>query len=106
MRRSQFDQPSEYISAKLTMIPRIGTAGTQGVRNGRGWAGCLIRITHTPAQTITKANKVPMLVMRPTMLSGSRAEKGATRQQKSRLERQGVWYLGWMSEKTRGSRPS
>ena len=68
--------------------------------------GCFTRITHTPAQTITKAKRVPMLVMRPTMLSGKRAENGATKRKKSMLERHGVWNFGCMSEKILGTRPS
>jgi hypothetical protein len=41
--------------------------------------------------------------MCPTTLSGRKAENGATNRKKSRLERQGVWSLGWMAEKTRGT---
>src|SRR5580692_5760708 len=106
IRRSQFDQPSEYISAKLTTMPRIGTTGTHGVLNGRGCSGCFQRITNTPAQTITKAKRVPMLVMRPTMLSGRKAENGATMKKNKMFDRHGVRYFGWISENTRGIRPS
>src|SRR5579863_8807130 len=100
--RSQFDPPSEYISAKLTIMPRIGTTGTQGVWNGRACPGFFTRITQTPAQTITKANNVPMLVIRPTMLSGRNAENGATKKKNSTFERHGVCSFGWISEKTLG----
>src|SRR5579862_2611137 len=106
IRRSQFDRPREYISAKFTIIPSMGTRGTQGVRNGRAWPGFRTRMTHTPAQTMTNAKRVPMLVMRPTILSGSSAENGATKKKNSRFERQGVWNFGWISEKTLGTNPS
>src|ERR1019366_5339990 len=104
--RSQFDQPSEYIIAKFQTMPRIGSSGTSGVLNGLGASGFFTRITHTPAHTITKANRVPMLVMCPTMLKGRNAEKGATKKKNSMLDRQGVWNFGWISEKTAGTRPS
>src|SRR5271157_5671453 len=104
--RAQFDQPSEYIMAKFHTMPRIGTSGTSGVLNGRGASGFFTRITHTPAHTITKANRVPMLVMCPTILKGRKAEKGATKKKNSMLERQGVLNFGWISEKTLGTRPS
>ena len=106
MRRSQFDQPSEYIMAKFQTIPRIGTSGTSGVLKGRGAFGFLTRMTHTPAHTMTNANSVPMLVMCPTMLKGRNAEKGATKKKNSRFERHGVWNLGWISENTGGTSPS
>src|SRR5471032_1109185 len=104
--RSQFDQPSEYIIAKFQTMPRMGTSGTSGVLNGRGASGFFTRITHTPAHTITNANSVPMLVIWPTMLSGRKAENGATKKKNSMFERHGVWNFGWISEKTGGTRPS
>src|SRR5579885_141363 len=104
--RSQLSIPSEYIIAKFQTIPRTGTQGTQGVRNGRGVSGCLRRITHTLAHTITNANSVPMLVMCPTTESGRKAENGDTNRQNSRFERHGVRNLGCTSEKTFGTSPS
>src|SRR5271157_2201573 len=101
--RAQFDQPSEYIMAKFQTMPRIGTSG---VLNGRGASGFFTRITHTPAHTITNANRVPMLVMCPTMLRGRNAENGATKKKNSMLDRHGVLNFGWISEKTLGTRPS
>src|SRR5947209_12994723 len=92
--RSHFDQPSEYFMAKCQTMPRIGTSGTSGVRNGRGASGFFTRMTQTPLHTITNANSVPMLVMRPTMLNGRSAENGATKKKNSRFERHGVWYFG------------
>src|SRR5216684_2939850 len=89
-RRSQFCHPSEYIMAKFQTMPRIGTSGTNGVLKGRGASGCLRRITQTPAQTITNAKRVPMLVMWPTTDNGSRAENGATKAMNSRFDLHGV----------------
>ena len=43
-------------------MPRIGTTGTNGQRNGRSASGSIRRMISTAAQTITKANSVPMLV--------------------------------------------
>src|SRR5690348_12507240 len=106
IRRNQFDSPSEYIIAKFQTTPRIGTTGTHGVRNGRAVSGCVRRITQTLAQTMTKANRVPMLVMCPTTDSGRKAEKGATKIMNSRFERHGVRNFGWTSEKTWGTSPS
>src|SRR5215472_12431992 len=105
-KRSQLLRPREYIKAKLTSIPKIGTTGTQGVRNGRSCAGFFLRITQTPAHSITKANSVPMLVMRPTMLRGRNAENGAMKKKNSRFERHGVRNRGWICENTAGTRPS
>src|SRR5271157_1920787 len=104
--RSQLDQPSEYIMAKFQTMPRMGTSGTSGVLNGLAAPGFFTRITHTPAHTMTKANRVPMLVMCPTMLKGRKAEKGATKKKNSMLDRHGVLNFGWISEKTLGTRPS
>src|SRR5579863_3424846 len=106
IRRNQLLHPSEYIMAKFQTMPRIGTSGTSGVRNGRGVSGCARRITQTPAHTMTKANRVPMLVISPTTESGRKAEKGDTKSMNKRFERHGVRNFGWMSEKTLGTRPS
>ena len=47
-----------------------------------------------------------MLVMWPTTEIGAKAENRLTKTMNSRFERQGVRNLGWISEKTLGSRPS
>ena len=57
------------------MIPKIGNKGTHGVRYGRGKAGCVRRKISTPAQTMTKASNVPMLVMLPNLDIGKNPAK-------------------------------
>src|SRR4029077_3998278 len=44
------------IMANEITIPRIGTSGTSGVRNGRGRSGLRRRRIHTPAQTFDRAS--------------------------------------------------
>ena len=50
------------INTRQAAIPRIGTTGTNGQRNGRAASGLVRRIISTAPQTMTKANKVPILV--------------------------------------------
>jgi hypothetical protein len=57
---------------KQVTIPNIGTRGTKGVLNDLGSSGIFTRITHIPAHTSIKANKVPMLVISPTTRAGVR----------------------------------
>jgi hypothetical protein len=59
-------------------MPRIGTNGTRGTRNGRGARGSMRRITSTAPQTITKANRVPMLVSSARRRKGSSEARVAT----------------------------
>ena len=47
-------------------MPSTGKIGPNGTRNGRFASGRLARNTSTAAQTTTKANSVPMLVISPT----------------------------------------
>ena len=54
------------IIAVQTMIPNIGTSGTNGVLNGLCRLGSFLRRIITPAQTSTKANNVAMLVKSST----------------------------------------
>jgi len=48
------------MSRRHESTPRMGVTGTNGTRNGRAAPGFVLRITNTPAQTITKAKRVPM----------------------------------------------
>src|SRR5947209_6175681 len=104
--RYQVSLSSDAIMAKHTSTPRIGTTGTNGVRYGRGALGLVLRITIMPTHTITKASSVPMLVMWPSFEMGKKPLNNETNTIKMRLQRQGVWNFGWMSEKILGSRPS
>lgn len=71
--RSQFVHPSPNIIALQTSIPRIGTKGTKGVLKLRFKSGRFMRNIQTPAQTNINANRVPMLVMSPTISPGTKA---------------------------------
>src|SRR5260370_10187963 len=68
--RYQFSAGSENIRRRQVRIPRIGTSGTNGARNGRFAFGFVLRMTNTAPQTITNANNVPMLVISARILSG------------------------------------
>ena len=76
----------EKIIAEQMSIPRIGTSGTKGVVNGRTASGFFLRITQTPAHTITKANRVPMLVKSPATLPGTNAANRPTNTNKIMLD--------------------
>ena len=60
------------ISPTQQKIPRRGTVGTKGVRNGRWRSGRVRRRTITPAHTIAKASSVPMLTSSPSSWIGNR----------------------------------
>ena len=61
------------MSPRQNTIPRIGTTGTNGVRNGRARFGLLTRRTHTPALTMTNASSVPMLTSSASRPTGKNA---------------------------------
>ena len=87
-------------------MPSVATSGTAGTRNPRGISGRRTRRIHTPAHTSMNANSVPMLVISPTMSPGTKAANSAVNTKKSRFDLYGVWYFGWISENTFGTRPS
>ena len=60
-------------------IPKIGTRGASGVRNGRASWGLRRRMSHTPAQTMTKASNVPMLTISVSTSMGRDAASTATK---------------------------
>src|SRR2546422_10207140 len=92
--RYQFSAGSENISSKQVRIPRIGTSGTSGARKGRFALGLVLRITITAPQTITNANKVPMLVISARMLSGMNPAIDATKRPVRIVDFQGVRNFG------------
>src|SRR5436853_5806650 len=108
--RYQFSAGSENISSKQVRIPRIGTSGTNGARNGRLAFGLVLLMTSTAPQTITKANNVPMLVISARMLSGMNPAIDATNKPVRMVDFQGVRNFGCTAPKkllgTRPSRPS
>ena len=77
-RRSQFVQPKPTIINKQAIIPKIGINGTQGVLNSLFNSGFVFLKTITATQTRTKANKVPILVISPTISPGTKAANKPT----------------------------
>src|SRR2546423_4722199 len=94
MSRYQFSAGSENISSKQVRIPRIGTTGTNGARNGRLALGLVLRITNTAPQTITNANNVPMLVISARIPSGRNPAIAATNSPVRIVDFQGVRNFG------------
>src|SRR5688572_5238226 len=91
---------------KQVAIPKIGIKGTIGVLNVLGSSGIFFRITHTPTQTSMKANNVPILVISPTTLAGTKAAKRLTKSIKNKLFFAGVCVLGFTAENILGINPS
>src|SRR6185437_51801 len=83
-------------------MPRIGTRGTHGVLNGRGKSGLRRRNTHTPAETMANASRVPMFTMSPSWLMGSDAASSATKKPTLIVEIHGVRKRGWITLKKPG----
>ena len=76
---SQFSFGSENINIKQVTIPAIGTNGKRGALNGLSALGCVFLIIKTAEQTITNANKVPMLTSSAKILSGRKLARIATK---------------------------
>src|ERR1035438_3367563 len=84
------------MSENDTSTPMMGTNGTHGVLKGRGRSGSRTRRIHTPAQTIVKANRVPMLVSSARIEIGSAAASVATQSPTTMVEIHGVRKRGWI----------
>jgi hypothetical protein len=91
---------------KQVRIPSIGTNGTMGVLNALGISGIFLRITQIPIQTRMKANKVPILVISPTTLAGTKAAKRLTKSMNNKLFLAGVCVTGFTEAKILGIKPS
>src|SRR5690606_8190120 len=104
--RIQVSSGKNAIIKKHTRIPAMGINGTKGVRKALGASGIVFLRTKTPIQTRINANKVPILVISPTTLPGTKAAKMLTNKRKNKLDLCGVRNLGWMAEKTFGTSPS
>ena len=89
--------------AKQTKIPKIGTNGTKGVLNSRFIFGSVFLKTITEIQTNMKANKVPILVISPTISPGTKAAKRPTITKIAKLALYGVLYFGCTSLKAFGN---
>ena len=97
---TQFVHPRPKIIAPQTKIPKIATNPTAGTLNPLLISGCFLRMIHTPAHTSMKANKVPILVISPTMSPGMKAAKLPTNIKNIQFDLNGVLNLGCISEKT------
>src|SRR5262244_1724562 len=76
--------------APQTITPSVDTSGTAGTRNARGNSGRRLRKIHTPMHTSTNANKVPMLVISPTISSGRNAANRPVKTKNSAFDLYGV----------------
>src|SRR4029078_10040450 len=94
------------IMNKQVPIPSIGTTGTKGVLNALGASGIFFLSTNTPMQTRIKANKVPILVISPTTLAGTKAANKLTNTRNNVLLFAGVLNLGCTCENIFGNSPS
>ena len=73
--------------------PKIGINGTSGVLNARGASGIFLRIMITPMHTSMNAKSVPMLVISPTTLAGTKAANMLTKSMNRKLFLAGVRNL-------------
>ncbi len=103
---NQFVQPRPYIIAKQTITPKIGTNGTNGVLNSRFISGSVFLNTITETQTKINANKVPILVISPTISPGTKAANAPTITKMTRFALYGVLYLECKSPNAFGNKPS
>src|SRR6185503_15659172 len=94
------------IIAVQTMIPNIGTSGTNGVLNGLCKLGSFLRRIITPAQTSTKANRVPIEVRSPATVPGTNPANKPTNTNNTILLLYGVRNFGCRSQNILGSKPS
>src|SRR6266496_6253752 len=76
--RRQVGHGSEAMRASAESAPAGATNQTQGVVNLRGRLGSRTRSTRIPAETMTKASKVPMEQRLPASRTVKTAEKKAT----------------------------
>ena len=81
----------ESMTIKQIIMPNNGIAGTKGTRKAPSDVGIVRRMMRTPAQTNMKAKSVPMLVISPATLAGTKAARRPTTIMKSRLLWAGVW---------------
>src|SRR5690606_33089617 len=104
-RRSQLSIGKDAIKIKQTIMPNMGTSGTNGVLNGLSISGLVFRRTNKPIQASVKANSVPILSMCPKSEIGTKPAKKDTNTMNMRFVFQGVWFLE-SSENILGSKPS
>ena len=79
--RNQVSKGINTIMPKQVRIPSIGIKGTSGTLNGRSALGSVFLRMSMPTQTIRKASKVPILVISPTTVIGTKAANKAMNMQ-------------------------
>src|SRR5215813_7163984 len=100
--RSQLGHGNENISIRHMVIPRIGTTGTIGQRNGRSASGLVRRMTSTAEQTTVNANSVPIFVISSRASIGNKPAPTDTNNPIRIVVFQGVRNRGWTSPKNPG----
>ena len=85
-------------------MPAVETTGSQGTRNGRVVPGSVIRRIQTAPETITKANRVPILTSSARNPKGASAAAAATTTPTMMVDFQGVLNRGWTAAKSPGGR--
>src|SRR6188472_69303 len=88
--RNQFVHPNPTIMAPQTIMPRMGISGTIGVLNSLCISGSVFRRIITAPHTSMKANKVPILVISPTISPGTKAANAPTTTRKIKFDLYGV----------------
>ena len=105
-KRSQLLKPRPAIRSRLTIMPRIGTRGTSGVRNGRGSSGWVLPHHHDARADNHESQQRSDARHLADKLNRHEGGEQPTKTMKIMLQRQGVRNFGWMSENSFGSRPS
>ena len=92
---------------RLTRMPSGPTTQISGVRNGRSAPGRCTRSSITAAQTMMKANRVPMLTISSSLVIGVTAATMAMIPPVNMVDRCGVRNRSWTAAKMAGgSSPS
>src|SRR5262245_38393587 len=104
--RTQVVHGRAAISANAEIAPAGATNQTAGVLNLRGKLGSRLRRTRIPAETMTKASRVPIEQRLPASLTVNTAEKNATIMPVMIEVIQGVRKRGWTRLTAAGKRPS
>ena len=97
---------NEMIIAPQTNTPKVETTGTIGTLKGLTTFGCFTLMIHTPIQTSTKANSVPILVKSPVISPGNNVAKPPTNRNNIQFDLKGVLNFLCKSENAPGNKPS
>src|SRR5690554_6684642 len=102
----QVSKGKNTIINRQTNTPSTGIKGTSGTRKALGAFGIVFRSTNTPRQTNINANKVPILVISPTTLPGTKAANKLMNTKKNKFDLKGVLSLECKVENNLGTSPS